>query len=368
MATKMLDGLINAFTSIDWAKYSKPISDTLAAIFIAASENTTEFVAAVTPALVKMAIGVVDGLIQGLLQWITSNPADFAGTLALAFAGKVLIPAKWIGAMIKGLDNIPIVGTLVSFFLGAIDNLLGLVTNPLHTKLYKLADGMIGGFKNGLKSLWNTLYENVIVVLELFFKPAVTWLVGHGKNIFGGLINGLRSMGGALWNGIADVASNVGRFFANAGSWLWDAGRSIINGLINGIKSMFGNVKSTLGDLTKKIGEWKGPMSVDKVLLTKQGEAVIQGFINGMESQYSSVKSSLAGLTGSLYGDQSMMIDTQYSSLPSISSQDIVPAGGSQIVNNIENISIDSEVDGENWLRKLTRDEEVTSAGLTNAV
>jgi len=41
--------------------------------------------------------------------------------------------------------------------------------------------------------------------------------------------------------------------------------------------------------------------------------------------------------------------------------------GGTTIENNIGTINIGSEVDGENWLKRLTRDDQITKAGLVGA-
>ena len=63
---------------------------------------------------------------------------------------------------------------------------------------------------------------------------------------------------------------------------------------------MFNSVKSTLGNLTSKLTSWKGPESLDRVILKDAGRLVIQGFIEGLESQYDAVKDSLQGLTDDL--------------------------------------------------------------------
>lgn len=60
---------------------------------------------------------------------------------------------------------------------------------------------------------------------------------------------------------------------------------------------MFGSVKDKLGDFTGKLTSWKGPESLDKVILQEAGKYVIQGFIKGLESEYGNVEKSLGGLT-----------------------------------------------------------------------
>jgi TP901 family phage tail tape measure protein len=105
-------------------------------------------------------------------------------------------------------------------------------------------------------------------------------------------------------NGISNVVSFAkglpGRILGalgNLGSLLLGAGKDLIRGFINGVKNMFGSVKDTLGNLTSKLTSWKGPPSTDRTLLKGAGQMLIEGFIGGMESQYGGVRSSLQGLT-----------------------------------------------------------------------
>ena len=117
----------------------------------------------------------------------------------------------------------------------------------------------------------------------------------------------------------------------NLGSTLLNAGKELIGGLIKGITSKFGDVKNTLGNLTGKLTSWKGPESLDRVILQKSGRLVIDGFITGLESRYDNVQSSLGGLTSSLNSSVALPAGARLSDGPAA-------AGGSgasvtQIIN-----------------------------------
>ncbi|MEU3709012.1 phage tail protein [Streptomyces catenulae] len=84
---------------------------------------------------------------------------------------------------------------------------------------------------------------------------------------------------------------------SNLGSTLVGAGKALIRGLIDGIKSMFGAVKNKLGELTSKLTDWKGPAPKDAVLLYDAGRLIIQGLVKGLESEFDSVKAALNDLT-----------------------------------------------------------------------
>lgn len=110
-------------------------------------------------------------------------------------------------------------------------------------------------------------------------------------------MQGLRNRMGVVMGWFRSIRGKVTGPFHAAGTWLWNAGSSIISGFINGIKSKFGDVKATLGSLTSKLTSWKGPESLDKVILKGAGQLVIGGFAEGLESQYGRVRKSLGDFT-----------------------------------------------------------------------
>lgn len=99
---------------------------------------------------------------------------------------------------------------------------------------------------------------------------------------------------------VKELPGKVKEVFSGAGRILLDAGKKIIGGLIDGIKSMFGAVKSKLGELTSKLTDWKGPAPKDAKLLYNAGQLIIKGLIKGLESQYDKVKKSLQDLTAQI--------------------------------------------------------------------
>ncbi|QMP84480.1 tape measure protein [Streptomyces phage Endor1] len=96
---------------------------------------------------------------------------------------------------------------------------------------------------------------------------------------------------------VKEIPGKAKSALSSLGSTLMGAGKALIRGLIDGISSMFGSVKSKLGDLTSKLTDWKGPLPKDKVLLYNAGVVIIKGLIKGLESQFDNVKKSLNGLT-----------------------------------------------------------------------
>lgn len=168
-------------------------------------------------------------------------------------------------------DNIK---TNVGNVWGWIKDKIGGVWDGIRDKV----SGAVGTIKDKLSSAWTTI------------KTAVSDAWDSVKSTIG--------------TKITDVVDAVGKLptkaknaLAGIGTVLIDAGKHLIQGFIDGISSMFDSVKNKLGDLTHKLTSWKGPESLDKVLLTPAGQMVIEGFVRGLESRYDVVRKSLNGLT-----------------------------------------------------------------------
>lgn len=103
-----------------------------------------------------------------------------------------------------------------------------------------------------------------------------------------------------IYDFVRAIPGRVSGMLSNLGGLLVSAGRALIQGFIDGIGEMFGAVQGKLGELTGKLTSWKGPESLDKVILFDSGRFVIQGFLDGLESQYGAVEKSLGAFTDGL--------------------------------------------------------------------
>lgn len=244
---------------------------------------------------------------------------------------------KWFGENIQPTleafwktfkeDILPIVIQLFNFWK---DNLLPIMMKfyeilygtiiPIIAKVVGAIAGFLKGvvdFVKGANEKWNEFKNKVTEIKNDFIAKwnaivaFVRGIPGQIQNFFAGIANWFRNKFGEIKQGVVDKFNEVVDFarsipgrimnaIGDVGSLLRSVGSKIIQGLINGITSKFSDVKNTLGNLTGKLTSWKGPESLDKVILQNAGELVIGGFINGLESQYSNVKKSLAGLTNNV--------------------------------------------------------------------
>lgn len=141
--------------------------------------------------------------------------------------------------------------------------------------------GAVNDVKSALASAWDAISTKVTTAWTNV-KEAIVKKIGD-------IVEKVREIPGKCVAALAGI-----------GTVLVNAGKDLIGGFIDGIKDMFGDVKDTLGDLTSSLTSWKGPESLDKVLLTPAGQLLIDGLINGLESRYAAVRASLNGLTSDI--------------------------------------------------------------------
>lgn len=101
---------------------------------------------------------------------------------------------------------------------------------------------------------------------------------------------------------IAELRGQIVSVFASAGSWLVGAGRSLMQGLLNGIVEKIGALRGKLGDITISIPDWKGPLTRDLVLLRPAGEAIMSGLIAGIDAQLPALRAQLSAITADIGG------------------------------------------------------------------
>ncbi|WAB08722.1 tape measure protein [Streptomyces phage Andris] len=200
------------------------------------------------------------------------------GILGFLKKGLALIKALWTGGW----------NAIKTFFIAIWEGMKG--------GLYVVWNALKGYIDDGLakvSSLWRGGWNSVKTFFEdLWFKIQYTLGQAWSKletAVSQGITNVIKF--------VKDLPKKAKDALSDIGSTLLNAGKELIKGFIKGLTSMFGGVQDALGNLTDKLTDWKGPESLDKVLLVNAGQLVIGGFIKGLESRYDQVRRSLRGLT-----------------------------------------------------------------------
>ncbi|MBQ0949248.1 MULTISPECIES: hypothetical protein [unclassified Streptomyces] len=328
LVTSLLPPLADAFTRL--VEAVQPFLQALLAV--------VDFIMPVLVPIIEFLVGILVGSLIAAINGV-----------ALVFEGlKEIFVGVW--EYIKGYFMVWI-GLFKGIFTGNWDTLIeGLKTmwNGIKTFLKGIWDtilgalitwlsvGVLGAAKKGLtalKSLWKALWteikalaQSVWIALKTSWKgfcqqlkEVPQWALSYVKTLFSDAWSAITAGAKHAWTllksafktGVKDAVGFVKELpgkaktaLAGIGTALLNAGKDLIKGFIKGIKDMFGSVKDTLGGLTDKLTSWKGPESLDRVLLTGAGQLVIDGFIKGLESRYDAVRKSLRGLTEDVAGTQ----------------------------------------------------------------
>lgn len=222
-------------------------------------------------------------------------------------------------------------------------------------------------------SIWTKIFETVTGIVQKiidFFAPAISWLFEKGKDIVQGLINGIKSLANAVWDAIKTVAGKIGEFFSGAWNWLYDTGKAIIQGLINGIGDMIGAVNKKVQEIANKVKNGlKDALGIHSpsTVMAGYGRNIGEGLAMGISATESLVASAVQGMSGMAINGIPVSVTAPDGYSSNMLGGGEVSSGVSRTENHIGTINIASEVDGENWLKKLTRDDEITRTGLVSA-
>lgn len=216
-----------------------------------------------------------------------------------------------------------------------------------------------------VSAIWNAIFGFISGIVSAI----VNWISSRFNaakdlaiNAFNNLKNGVSNIMSSVSEKVRGIIDSIKGFFSGAGSWLYDAGRKIIQGLVDGIKGMADAAKNAAKGVMDKVRNLmpfspakEGPFS-GKGWTLYSGQSMIQGLAQGIQKEGRNIQGVMDSVLGGVQSQVGVSI------APSVEGAN---AGGAPITNNIREINIASEVDGENWLKRLTREEEITSNGLT---
>ena len=192
-----ISGILEALRNV-WPEFLKTILDMLGQFFLAIGENIPKFAEAFkliltgfidliktnVPLVVEAFLALVQALIDGLATKIPDLMVSGANLIAamingIAAQSVIIINAAWDAVI-----------TFINGFADAIDQ-----KGPeLQAAVNKLISAIIRFIKNGLTGMANT------------FAPHASSI---GRNIINGVINGVSSAAGALYNKLRNVASSA---------------------------------------------------------------------------------------------------------------------------------------------------------------
>jgi TP901 family phage tail tape measure protein len=151
---------------------------------------------------------------------------------------------------------------------------------------FKAAVEIISGIVKGVIEVIKGIIDFVVGVFSGDWKRAWDGI----KEIFSGIWDAVKGILGGVWDFITGI-------FKDAGTWLWNAGKAILSGLLDGLKAAWNAVTGFIGGIGSWISDHKGPIEVDRVLLTPHGNAIMDGLLGGLKTGGKRVQSYLDTFT-----------------------------------------------------------------------
>lgn len=149
------------------------------------------------------------------------------------------------------------------------------------------------GFAQILSNIWNTIKSVASSAWE-GLKSTVLGLID-------GLVQGAQRAWESMKQGVSDLVSNVTSIFDGIRNIdLWEAGKAILDGFLGGLKSAWSAVTDFVGGIAGWIADHKGPIEYDRKLLIPAGNAIMQGLNRGLQDRFKDVKKSVGGMAGEI--------------------------------------------------------------------
>lgn len=335
----------------------------------------------VIPAISRALAGVVD-LIDGLAPVLVAELPKLLSTLlpplinttikifvalvnALSQALPILI--KGFAQLVLGLARaLPtIFTTLINALLSLIPVIISTIYDPNFMRLmlqagYTLFSTLLNAIPMILNALIAALPTIISALVGFYTDPAtILTMTKAAVKLFMALVFAVPQILSALVKAFADllvqlwarIKGNFTTFAASFGSSIGDAVKSGINGVLRWINNQVNNIIDNINGMLRVI---------DDAIPGDQSGLRLPRLNIPMLAEGGVVSSATLAMIGE--GSEPEAV------IPLSKLDDMLSGGGdggTTIENNIDRIYIGSEVDGEEWLRKLTRDSDVVSYGMT---
>jgi len=131
----------------------------------------------------------------------------------------------------------------------------------------------VGNLINGIVNWFQNLPSRIAVWFTVMWNNFSNWWTNLNSssqvwigNVINGAVAWFRSLPGKIVSALGD-----------AGKWLIGIGKAILEGLLNGLKAAWNAVTGFVGGIADKIKALKGPLPYDRQLLIPAGQAIMGG-------------------------------------------------------------------------------------------
>lgn len=237
-----------------------------------------EFILENLPELIMAGVQMIVALINGLGQALPDLIYAIVNALPEIISAIITAFPMIVKAII---DNTPAIIEAVLYAIPLIVMALIQSIPELLVAIGRVAWSLIEGLWNGIGAAFSGLFKGLgDLFWEWIIKPIrnlfgihspSTVFAGIGGDMIQGLINGILSAGGAIWNAVKGIFTGLWDNIKNVFSGAWDLGKSVVSAIGGGIKGVAS-------------GAWN--------LAKSAGSAIVSGAKNAGSAIVSGVKSA----------------------------------------------------------------------------
>lgn len=152
---------------------------------------------------------------------------------------------------------------------------------------------IFNGFAQALSNIWSFIQTTASNAWE-FLKSMVLSIIAN-----------IVSQAAAAWDSMINSVSNLVSIVTGIFNGLWNidlvgAGRAIMDGFLNGLKSAWGAVTDFVGGIASWIANHKGPIEYDRKLLIPAGKAIMESLDEGLTNKFEAVKDTVSGMASEI--------------------------------------------------------------------
>lgn len=231
----------------------------------------------ITSNVMSLIKSIIDGAIS-LIGVIVRNGLNLVQSIFSS-----VLNAVWnvVKSIFDGIRNV------ISAVISAVGNIISAGWNAASSATSSILDAM----SNAISNIWNNIIS---------FLKGIN-LMGIGKNIMEGMLNGITSMASRIWDKVTEIGNGIkdkltGLFSIHSPSrWMRDMiGVNMMQGWINGVDGMKSSVQRT----TQQMSDWMKP----EMLAVDTGASIPRG-VNGL-GVYRSAKPTPSMYKPSQYENQ----------------------------------------------------------------
>lgn len=344
--------VLTAIGNINWAQHTYAITNAFISIMI--NIDYAAVASAAVQTLLKAVPQIISGFISGLINAATNNPMDFV-TFFLAIG---FLPLKAIGALGQVLGRIPLVGPIMEWMLMHLAAAAQFIVSPIRNFFEAAGRTIVSAVSNGVAGSFGVLRAYVGGLIDDAWRVVsgkISSFLDPGRRLVQAIANGISAAAGTVWGAINGLLQSVRSRVWDFWGAFSDAGIGLIKAFAQGIKNGAGAAYDAAKGVVSKIRNLlpfsdakEGPLSN----LTLSGKRFATTFADGIARNSGVIASAV---------DNALNIPAMN---PSTSA-----TGGGPVDNHVNtqiygNINIGAEADANNFLTRLTRNQELAEKGL----